>query len=192
MDCVNDGKIIGIMNETKKTSFYLLVTCTLVMFGIAAYLLASGGSSHGIVWGGRYGEKLEGTINGYGVLMIAVVMLFYALSWIWQNRPKGFSISTGEAENVIISHACPEQVKELLSSGYWGTEIRVYVRNNANGHTLQIVRTGREKVRVRLSDKKKHVFRLTAFSHGQTDEVVDDFFRSSNLLKEKKYVWKEE
>ena len=65
-----------IMNGTKKHSFYLLVICTVVMFGIAAYLLVSGGSSHGTIWGGRYGDKLEGTINGYGVLMIAVGMLF--------------------------------------------------------------------------------------------------------------------
>lgn len=64
------------MNGTKKHSFYLLVICTVVMFGIAAYLLVSGGSSHGTIWGGRYGDKLEGTINGYGVLMIAVGMLF--------------------------------------------------------------------------------------------------------------------
>ena len=38
------------------------------MFGIAIYLLMTQGSSHGIVWGGRYGNKLEGTLNGYGVL----------------------------------------------------------------------------------------------------------------------------
>lgn len=36
------------------------------MFGIAIYLLMTQGSSHGIVWGGRYGNKLEGTLNGYG------------------------------------------------------------------------------------------------------------------------------
>lgn len=180
------------MNETKKHSFYLLVTGTVIMFGIAIYLLASGGSSHGTVWGGRYGNKLEGTIDGYGVLLIAVAMLFYTLLWIWRNRPKGYSISMGEAENVIISHAAPEQVKELLSSEYWGTELHLFVKNKANGHTLQIVRTDKGKTRICLYDKEKPICELADFSHGQTDKVVDDFFRSSNLLKEKKYVWKKE
>ena len=98
----------------------------------------------------------------------------------------------GEAENVIISHAAPEQVKELLSSEYWGKELHLFVKNKANGHTLQIVRTDKEKTRICLSDKEKHICELADFSHGQTDKVVDDFFRSSNLLKEKKYVWKKE
>lgn len=177
------------MNERKKTSFYLLVTCTLVMFGIAAYMLATGSSSHGIIWGGPYGDELEGTINGYGVLMIAIPMLVYTLLWMWQNRPKGFSIATREVGNVIIRHATPEQVKSLLASEHWGAEMQLYVRNRENGHTLQIVRTDSYEIRVSLTDKKKHVFRLAASTHAQTNEVVDAFFRSSNLLKERGWVW---
>ena len=186
------------MNGTKKHSFYLLVICTVVMFGIAAYLLVSGGSSHGTIWGGPYGDKLEGTINGYGVLMIAVGMLFYTLLWRWQNRLKGFSISTGEVENIIIGHADAKQVKELLSSKYWNVKILLFVKNNTNGHILQISRTDAEKIRICLFVKNS-TYQLADFSHEealyssrQTNEVVDDYFRSSNLLTEKKYVWKKQ
>lgn len=51
-------------NESKRTYSYLLIIFTIIMFGIAIYLLMTQGSSHGIVWGGRYGNKLEGTLNG--------------------------------------------------------------------------------------------------------------------------------
>ena len=179
------------MNGTKKHSFYLLVICTVVMFGIAAYLLVSGGSSHGTIWGGRYGDKLEGTINGYGVLMIAVGMLFYTLLWRWQNRQKGFSISMGEVENIIIGHADAKQVKELLSSEYWNVKILLFVKNNANGHILQMSRIDTEKIRICLSIKNS-TYQLADFSHKealfssrQTNEVVDDYFRSSNLFNRK-------
>ena len=77
-------------NESKRTYSYLLIIFTIIMFGIAIYLLMTQGSSHGIVWGGRYGNKLEGTLNGYGVLLIACGMLLCTLCWLWQNRPKGF------------------------------------------------------------------------------------------------------
>lgn len=183
------------MNGTKKYSFYLLVICTVVLFVTAAYLLVSGGGSHGIIWGGRYGNKLEGTINGYGVLMLAVGMLFFALLWRWQNRPKGFSISTGEVENMIISHAEAKQVRELLSSEYWNAEILLFVKNNSNGHILQISRMDAGKIRICLFSKNS-TYQLADFSHEktlfslmQTNEVVDDYFRSSNLLKEEKYKW---
>lgn len=76
-------------NESKRTYSYLLIIFTIIMFGIAIYLLMTQGSSHGIVWGGRYGNELEGTLNGYGVLLIACGMLLCTLCWLWQNRPKG-------------------------------------------------------------------------------------------------------
>lgn len=77
-------------NESKRTYSYLLIIFTIIMFGIAIYLLMTQGSSHGIVWGGRYGNKLEGTLNGYGVLLIACGMLLCTLCWLWQTGQKVF------------------------------------------------------------------------------------------------------
>lgn len=119
-------------NESKRTYSYLLIIFTIIMFGIAIYLLMTQGSSHGIVWGGRYGNKLEGTLNGYGVLLIACGMLLCTLCWLWQNRPKGFSISMGETKNVVISNATTEQAKEILSSEYYPAKICMFITNKAN------------------------------------------------------------
>ena len=126
-------------NESKRTYSYLLIIFTIIMFGIAIYLLMTQGSSHGIVWGGRYGNKLEGTLNGYGVLLIACGMLLCTLCWLWQNRPKGFSISMGETKNVVISNATTEQAKEILSSEYYPAKICMFITNKANKHTLQML-----------------------------------------------------
>lgn len=104
----------------------------------------------------------------------------------------------GEVENIIIGHADAKQVKELLSSEYWNVKILLFVKNNANGHILQMSRIDTEKIRICLSIKNS-TYQLADFSHKealfssrQTNEVVDDYFRSSNLLTEKKYVWKKQ
>ena len=162
-------------NESKRTYSYLLIIFTIIMFGIAIYLLMTQGSSHGIVWGGRYGNKLEGTLNGYGVLLIACGMLLCTLCWLWQNRPKGFSISMGETKNVVISNATTEQAKEILSSEYYPAKICMFITNKAN--------------------KNRQVFHLigphknTEISLEQVCKITDDYFCSSNLLKEEKYTW---
>lgn len=182
-------------NESKRTYSYLLIIFTIIVFGIAIYLLMTQGSSHGIVWGGRYGNKLEGTLNGYGVLLIACGMLLCTLCWLWQNRPKGFSISMGETKNVVISNATTEQAKEILSSEYYPTKICMFITNKANKHTLQIIRTNIRIFQIFLFDKNRQVFHLigphknTEISLEQVCKITDDYFCSSNLLKEEKYTW---
>lgn len=77
-------------------------------------------------------------------------------------------------------------------------KLLLFVKNNANGHILQIGRTDTEKIQICLFVKNS-TYQLADFSHKealfssrQTNEVVDDYFRSSNLLTEKKYVWKKQ
>lgn len=183
-------------NESKRIYSYLLIFFTVIMFGIAIYLLATQGSSHGVVWGGRYGNKLEGTLNGYGVLSIACGMLLCTFCWLWQNRPKGFSISMGETKNVVISNATTERAKEILSSEYYPTRICMFVTNKTNNHTLQIIRTEMGNFQIYLFNKDKQAFSLIGFhknteiSLEQVYNITDDFFYSSSLLKNKKYIWK--
>ncbi len=165
------------------------------MFGIAIYLLATQGSSHGVVWGGRYGNKLEGTLNGYGVLLIACGMLLCTLCWLWKNRPKGFSISMGERKNVVISNATTEQAKEILSSEYYPTKICMFITNKTNKHTLQIIRTNIGIFQIFLFDKNKQAFHLirshkdTEFSLEQVYKITDDYFCSPTLLRKENYIW---
>ena len=80
-------------------------------------------------------------------------------------------------------------------SEYWNAEILLFVKNNSNGHILQISRMDAGKIRICLFAKNS-TYQLADFSHEetlfslmQTNEVVDDYFRSSNLLKEEKYKW---
>ena len=179
-------------NESKRTYSYLLIIFTIIMFGIAIYLLMTQGSSHGIVWGGRYGNKLEGTLNGYGVLLIACGMLLCTLCWLWQNRPKVFPFQWRNKK--CSKSAMPQQNKQrkFFHPNIIRQKICMFITNKANKHTLQIIRTNIRIFQIFLFDKNRQVFHLigphknTEISLEQVCKITDDYFCSFQPTERRK------
>ena len=79
------------MSKFEKQTSYIFLAGTIILFGIGIYLLFSGDSSHGVTWS-RIGEMQQGMIDGYGVLLVACILLLLSL-WMQRNRSIGFVLS---------------------------------------------------------------------------------------------------
>lgn len=94
----------------------------------------------------------------------------------------------------------------LLSGGSsqgvtWGhsDDICLFIENRNNRHILQLKGDGAQEFLISLSDRKKRLYHLInpkrivnrqmGFTLKQASGVVEDYFHSSNLLKNGKYVW---
>lgn len=66
------------MGKFEKHTSYIFLAGTVILFGISIYLLLSGDNSHGMTWD-RFGDGMQGTIDGYSTLLLACVLLFLSL-----------------------------------------------------------------------------------------------------------------
>lgn len=185
------------MGKFEKHTSYIFLAGTVILFGISIYLLLSGGSSQGVTWG-RFGDRMQGTIDGYSTLLLACVLLFLSL-WMRRNRSKGFTFSQGEPHNLIAKDVDADQVLEYLSPAGYSDAICLFIENRNNRHILQLKDDGSQDFLISLSDRKNRLYHLInpkrtvnrqmGFTLKQASGVVEDYFHSGNLLKNGKYVW---
>lgn len=86
------------MGKFEKHTSYIFLAGTVILFGISIYLLLSGGSSQGVTWG-RFGDRMQGTIDGYSTLLLACILYHLINPKRTVNRQMGFTLK--QASGVV-------------------------------------------------------------------------------------------